>query len=215
MASLRDQLVDRLVTMSTRHAEYAWSTRRERPVGPHALVFLYADAVTPGWHRLVAATRMVYDDAHSRNLPRLLHRFATLARDRYVAGPGGFNPGRQLANRHDRSSGRATYFGLGVSTLDTPAGDWASVLAGAREAGEVPGRVLAVLLDGTWLLADRACTRDGSEVTVHSTTPVGAAPGRWLQYHASVETMPAPSPPWRRLLDLHALVVDQPTRPTL
>src|SRR5262249_25091269 len=139
---------------------HAWRHRRDRPVAPHALGFLYADPIPPAedgrrYYHVVAATRMVNDDPAVRDLPALLYRLAALARERYLPTPGGFDPAVHMTTHQDEPSGAARYIGLGVSTLDTPAGTWDDVQASAGGADEVPGRCYALLCDGTAILADR------------------------------------------------------------
>jgi hypothetical protein len=205
-------------TMSARHGEYAWVQRRNRPVGPHALAFLYADPVSGNqgvWWHVVAATRMVHDDARTRHLPRLLHRFARLGRERYVGGPGGFNPGVQMSNRHDPCSGLAEYIGVGVSTLDTPGRDWAQAQATAGEAGEVAGRCFVVLGDGTGMVIDRAGELDGGGVVVASTMPLTSAPGRRVVAAPGLWATPELAQVWEPLWQIHTLAWDQPDRPRI
>jgi hypothetical protein len=215
---IRDQVVERMATMSARHAEYAWVHRRDRPVGPHALAFLYADAVSGSlgvWWKVVAGTRMVHDDTDARHLPRLLYRFARLGRDRYVGSDGGFNPGVQLCNRHDASSGLAEYIGIAVSTLDTPGRDWAQTQATAVGAGEVAGRCFVVLGDGTGMLIDRAGEVDGSAVVVAATRPLNSAPGRRVVPAPQLWAAPGLAQVWEPMWQIHTLAWEQPERPRI
>lgn len=217
---IRHQVVDRLVSMSARQAEHAWRRRRDRPVGPHAVAFLYLDRTgeTDLFH-VKAATRMVDDGPDVRDLPGLLDRLATLARDRYASTPGGFDPKVHMTNRHDRASGQAQYIGVGVSTLDTPTGSWEQVQGTARDAADVPGRCYVILSDGTVMLIDRQPQRSGfGAVHVHSTHSLGPPSGlpsrSWALYEYVVQ-MRAPMPVWDRLYELHMVTYRQPVRPML
>ena len=222
-ASVRNQVVVRLVRMNLRHAAHAWEHRRDRPVAPHAVCFLYVDrrpAEAQGeFLEVVAATRMFNDDPTVQDLPRLLHRLTVLARDRYAGTPGGFDPAVQMTGHHDQSSGAATYIGLGVSTLDTPAGGWAQMQQAATGPEDIAGRCLALLTDHTAMVLDRGASRDAfGAVSVHSTTDLNVAPGlagrAWI-HHRDVSTMPASADVWDRLHELHMVTVNQPHRPTL
>jgi hypothetical protein len=223
-SSIRSQVVDRLVRMSIRHGGHAWRCRRDRPVAPHAIGFFYADPARVGadgrqFFTVVAATRMVNDEPGVRDLPRLLYRLAALARDRYLPTPGGFDPATQMTTHQDRSSGVAQYIGLGVSTLDTPAGSWDEVQATAADQRDIPGRCYALLLDHTAILVDRGAARETfGAVAVRSTGDLNVAPGvpdrMWI-HHPNVASMPAPADVWERMYELHALTLHQPRRPTL
>jgi hypothetical protein len=212
-----------MVRMSAHHAAHAWRHRRDRPVAPHALGFLYADPIPPaedGWQffTVVAATRMVNDDPAVRDLPQLLYRLTALARERYLPTPGGFDPAVHMTTHQDKPSGPAQYIGLGVSTLDTPAGMWDDVRARAAGTDEVPGRCYALLLDGTAILADRGARNSFDTVSVRCTADLNVAPGlagrRWI-HDPDVSTMPAPIDVWERMYDLHTLTLHQPRRPYL
>lgn len=224
-ASVRNQVVDRLVRMSVRHAAHAWRHRRDRPVAPHAVGFLYADPVptpqaqTRQFFKVVAATRMVNDDPSVRDLPRLLYRLTALARDRYLPTPGGFDPATHMTNHHDEASGTAQYIGLGVSTLDTPAGMWDEIQTAAAGTDDLPGRGYALLLDHTAILVDRAANREAyGTVSVRSTGDLNVAWGlagrMWIR-HPDVSSMPAPLDVWERMHELHTLTLHQRQRPTL
>src|SRR5690349_21257281 len=79
-AMIRNRVIDRMIRMSVRHGAHAWRHRRDRPVGPHAVAFLYADPVpkdTPQdrqFFDVAAATRMVGEHPDVADLPRLLYR---------------------------------------------------------------------------------------------------------------------------------------------
>jgi len=224
-SSVRNQAVDRLVRMSVRHAAHAWRHRRDRPVAPNAIAFLYADPVPipdsqqVQYFKVVAATRMVNDDPAVRDLPRLLYRLTTLARERYLPTPGGFDPATHMTNHHDPASGSAQYIGLAMSTLDTPAGSWDDAQNTAVGTEDLPGRGYALLVDHTAILVDRAATREAyGTISIHSTGDLNVAWGMagrmWIR-HPDVSSMPAPPDVWERMYELHALTLNQPHRPTL
>jgi hypothetical protein len=214
-----------MVRMSVRHASHAWRHRRSRPVAPHAVAFLYADPIPPAepgappYFTVVAATRMVNDHATVRDLPRLLYRLAALARERYLPTPGGFDPALHMTNHRDRASGTATYIGLGISTLDTPADTWDDIQTTSSDSQDVPGRCYALLLDHTAILIDRGANRASfGALTLRCTGELNIAPGlparAWI-HHPDVWSMPAPADVWERMHELHNLALHQPRRPTL
>jgi len=224
-SSVRNQVVDRLLRMSVRHAAHAWRHRRDRPIAPNAIAFLYADPVPIAdgqqvqYFKVVAATRMVNDDPTVRDLPRLLHRLAALARERYLPTPGGFDPATHMTNHHDQASGSAQYIGLAISTLDTPAGSWDEIQSTATGTEDLPGRGYALLVDHSAILIDRAANREAyGTISIHSTGDLNVAWGMagrmWIR-HPDVSSMPAPPDAWERMYELHALTLNQPQRPAL
>ena len=102
--SVRNQVVDRMVSLNRNHARVAYNGAGT-PVCPHAVAFLYLDAVptptTDGpptvWRKVVVASRIVPDTPDVRELPTLLFRLARLARERYVSAPGGFDPAAHMS----------------------------------------------------------------------------------------------------------------------
>ena len=228
--SLRNQVIDRMLTMSRNHAAHAWTNRRSQPVCPHAIAFLYADAMPMGsagmahddgvrFATVVAATRMVNDSDDVQDLTRLLYRLTNLARGRYLPTAGGFDPAVQMATHRDRSSGHAYYIGLGVSTLDTPKSMWAAVQRTGSDVEDVAGRCFVLLADDTALLIDRGAPRLGRhDVGVHATRDLnyagGVPPRAWTEY-LDVTGMPAHIDVWNVMDDLHQLTLRQTRRPTL
>jgi hypothetical protein len=207
-----------MLRMNARHATHAWEQRRQRPVAPHALAFLYADPVhvdnrpdePPAGYRIVAATRMVNSAPEVRDAARLLHRLTTLASTRYVPTPGGFDPVAQLSNNHDQSSGQATYIGLGVSTLDTRPASWEQVKASVSGPMDIGGRCLLVLSDQTTALVDRGSSASFGRVDIRCTKSLNdksnLAVRPWLP-HPPGEPMPDTDPEvWAQMRALHTLI---------
>ncbi len=207
-ARLRNLSIDRLLRMNARHATHAWLQRRARPVGPHGLAFLYADQLLPDQHAdVAAATRLVDDGEDVRNLPRLLYRLTTLARERYLPN-GGFDPRATLANRTDPMSAAATYIGLGVSSLDTFDASWADNQRAAAGPLDLPGRCFVLLTDGSMMLVERGGRHVFGEVRVTSTHDLNVEPGiasRHWKRRTDLHTVGATAEIWRRLYDLHEL----------
>lgn len=212
-ARIRNLVVDRLLRMNARHATHAWLQRRAQPVGPHGLAFLYCDSGGPH-HAVAAATRMVDDADDVRDLPRLLYRLASLARERYVAGPGGFDPRTSMTNRQDPMSASAVYIGIGVSSLDTADATWEQVQHVAGGPLDLPGRCFALLTDGTQLLIERGGRDVFGEVRIACTqdlnVELGLAARRWA-WRPDLTTTTGTAHIWPRMYDLHELVARNPS----
>jgi hypothetical protein len=214
---IRNLVVDRLLRMNARHATHAWLQRRAQPVGPHGLAFLYCEQPAPDrYPEVAAATRLVDDAEDVRDLPRLLYRLTTLARERYLPSAGGFDPRVVLANRRDPMSAGATYIGLGISSLDTFAGTWGDNQRTAAGPFDLPGRCFAQLTDGSMLMLERGGQDVYGEVRILSSHDLnvepGVAPRRW-GWRADLHTMPGTHEIWRRLYDLHELAARQRQTP--
>jgi hypothetical protein len=158
MVAVRNAVLLRMREMNSRHGMHAFDLRTgPNALGPHALAFLYRDtAYEPGRspHDAVrAATRLFRDSDDVRDLRELLRTLANIAHQ-YVQR-GGFDPRTVMAHRSDPMSAHAQYIGVGVSSLDTMAGEWADVQMNASSALEVPGRSWVHLIDGTRLILDR------------------------------------------------------------
>ncbi len=111
----RIAVVSRLTVMCRRHARHVDERRRSTlPVGPHAVMFLFAEPGS-GLERVKSATRMFYDLEEAQDLPKMLRQLEGLARqyDEQV----GFDPRRHMTNRADAMTDRAHYIGVAVSTV--------------------------------------------------------------------------------------------------
>jgi hypothetical protein len=211
-AELRNQVVDRLRKMNALHLRHAWESRRRDPIGPHAVVFFYADlaGTRPLRYRLACATRMVLDGDEVRDLPRLLFDLTTVAqaiRTEY----GVCDPRSWLVTRVEPMSRDAVYLGVGVSSLDTPSGTWPEVLAAGLTPVSIPGRCFAYLSDGGMILCDRRGADEFGAFHVTSTHSLDIAFGvadrawRWGTDLPAL-TDPATADTWRQLIRLHTLV---------
>jgi hypothetical protein len=224
--SVRNQAIHRMEALSRNHARLAFESPGT-PICPHAVAFLYLDAVpTPSargghtvFHKVVAAARVVPDTQDVRELPTLLFRLGRLARERYVPAPGGFDPAVHMSVYRDETTGRAEYVGVGVSTLDTPELRWEQACAQAEDTDDLGGRMFIVLADHTAILVDRPPPRRGRrDLGVHSTGDLNfrdaLAPRMWTG-HRDVSTMPVEPEIWDLLHELHQAVYQQNPRPTL
>jgi hypothetical protein len=149
---LRWEVFSRLWDANTRHAEAAWRSRADKPLAPHALVFLFtqpafnvsADAVDSTEIR--AATRMWWLGEESRDPERLLIALTDQVDGHDLLTP--FDIRREMANRTDPGMREdARYLGLGYSTLDTRTGTFAQVCQHASNEWDIPGSMLYV---STW-----------------------------------------------------------------
>jgi hypothetical protein len=218
--SVRNQTVDRLLRMNIRHAAFAWEVRRDRPVAPWAVAFLYTQplpdgAGAPRYRAVAAATRMILEDSDLGGPAHLLFRLTELARDRYLAQSGEFDP-VVMTTHQDPVEVPAPYLGVGLSCLGRPGQPWSELRRG--DSGDIPGQGFAILADGSVMLIDRAARRDLSRVMVHSTGelsfPDGAALRPWTR-HRTVESIPAPMEIWEQLHWLHVVTSSQPHPPIL
>lgn len=133
-ADTRRRAIDRLVLMSTLHAEAAWQQRRRDRIEPHALAFLYSQPHGRGGpygYRLTAATRLWLQDDHGYDVHQRIFRFDRELAEAAVTGLDV----RELADRRDEAMiEEASFVGLGVCSLDTSTGSWRDVVATAEVA---------------------------------------------------------------------------------
>jgi hypothetical protein len=210
-AELRNQIVDRLRRMNSLHLRHAWESRRRDPIGPHAIVFCYADTASlrPLRYRLACATRIFLDGEEVQNLPHLLYELGVIAEGYGAAG--GFDPRSQMATRVEPMSSDAVYIGVGVSTLDTPSGAWAEVVDSGIGPVNIPGRCFAYLSDGGMLLCDRRGQDEYGAFHIVSTHTLDISFGvphrtwRW-GHHLPALDDPATRDTWGWLMHLHKLV---------
>jgi hypothetical protein len=217
-AHIRNLVIERLVRMNARHATHAWLSRRSQPVGPHGVAFLYyalarpSEPEHPAQFTVAAGTRLVDDAEDVRDLPRLLYRLTTLARERYLPDPAGFDPVARMCNRHDPIPAGAAYLGVGVSSLDTADATWDQSRQRATGPLDLPGRCFALLRDGSMLLIERGAQDVFGEVRLVSThdlnvrRDVSARKWSWLP---DLTGIPGTAEIWRQLADLHGVASRQ------
>jgi hypothetical protein len=207
-AHLRCDVVDRMWRMNALHANHAWEHRHRDPIAAHALAYLYTDPDGSGV-RLRAATRLFLDSPEASNLPRMLYGVCDVAVG--LARTGRFDPRTDMADRTDPMSPAARFLGVGVSSLDTPAGKWTHIQQRARQPLDVPGRVYIQLTDGTRILCDRLGRDGAGELRIQSTACLEVTfghpvrPYRWnrdLLTDADVATAQV----WTQLDRLHAIL---------
>ncbi|MEU9742072.1 hypothetical protein AB0E12_23095 [Micromonospora chersina] len=207
---IRQAVVHRVQYANALHASHYWDLRRTKPVGPHALVFLYAcpdprfaDPRRP-YYEIKAASRLFRDGSEVQDLPALLAELCEIA-EGYLADGGVFDPVAQMTQAGEPMPAEARYVGVSVSTLlDT--GDEAG--AGQPGAGGmgIPGRNLVVMSDDNLLVVERPA-RAHEQVVVHSTCPHYSGGGveyrSWLPLSPEHQVHPA----WRWLQHLNQLVM--------
>lgn len=156
---IRNAALDRMRKASANHGMYAFDVvSSTKKFGPHAVVFLYQDVerVEGARPRIVtrAADRKFWDNVPEfLHLPTILYGLSDIAS--LYAGQGGFDPRKLMAHNSDRMSNRADFVGVAVSTLDTPAGPWATVRQRIQSSLEVGGRSYIALKDTTKMILDR------------------------------------------------------------
>ena len=169
LPELRSQVVNALIRMNWKHASEAWQRRRRDPLSAHALVFFYAEPPTgqPPRCELRTAARL-FLAADGKRLAMLLYEMVGVARDHLAAGR---DPRTHIFSTHEPMSMRARYVGLGVSSLDTPAGTWDEVQRSASTDMDVPGRCYARLIDTSTMLVDRLAMTEFGVSQVLTTHP--------------------------------------------
>jgi hypothetical protein len=221
MPSLRDQVAERLNKVNWDHAQAAWARRRRDPIGPHVLLFFYADpdvrSADYTWFTLRVAARL-FLASDETDLARLLHQLTEVTGAHLDAGLDPRSP--QMSNWHDEMSAAAFYLGVGVSTLDTAEVSWQQAQRKANSDMDVPGQCYVSLSDATKLLVHRAAIRDFGDLTITSNRSHGdAAPGmrrRWLYRpnHADPATLDRSAfNIWDRLDALHHRILGVPHGP--
>ncbi len=212
LPDLRNKVVNRLNMANGLFARQAWERRRRDPLGPHALVFCYAEPPVgePARCALRIAARLFLAADESR-LPLLLYEMVHVARNVLQAGG---DPRTDLSNWHDPMSGRAFYVGVGVSSLDTPAATWRQVQETANGELDIPGRCYAQLVDGSRLLIDRLAHRDFGKVVIGSTHLISDVSGeplrRWTYDFDLADPHrqdPATRDTWQWLDQLHHVIL--------
>lgn len=212
----RNMVVDALRALNSVHAQEAFDRQGRDPLGPHALAFFYHD---PGSDRVASAVRLFLDDAQFADPARLVWEMRRVA-DGYRARPGGLDPRRHLATHVEAMPYGYTYFGVGLSTLDTPAGrqrdgspaggPWAQVQQRAGSVFDLPGRCLGLLADGTMLLLDRHVGAD-RRLEIRSTHTLETQLGQAMRMWTWDRDLPNLADPhtreiWIQLHHLHSLI---------
>lgn len=215
-ALLRRLVIARMQRFSVRHAGDAWGRRYRDPISPHGIALFYAweqptaqDA--PPRYQLGTATRIFLAEPEADELPRVLR-----SQIRFVQEESGTDPQWTPLVHMDRAEtmpATAGYFGLGVSTLDTPAGPWAEVQKTASSEKDVPGSVLIMLDD--WEPVRIRCERPGDRgyglLTVESTgglDPDSSRNTQGQEWRWAPDLFGLQTPEWRFLTDLHNAIME-------
>jgi hypothetical protein len=220
-AGVRNEVVHRLVEMNLRHSMHAWNVRRDRPVAPWAVGFLYTYATGTVYdgielYQVAAATRLVDDDETLPGPAHLLYRLAGVAHERHRDEYGWFDP-TALCTYRDQVPRTATYLGVAVSCLGNQAEPWEELRRG--DSDDIPGHAYAVLADDGALLVKRGGRRDLRRVVVHATADLSHQYGltgfRWIAEPDEVAIPGADPDVWEQLHGLHAIAGHQNPLPTL
>ena len=182
LPDLRNKVVNRLTSMNWNQAVATWRRRRHDPLNPHVLVFFFAEPPTgrPARCELQVAARL-FPAGDEQRLAMLLYELLPVVHDHLRAGR---DPDQYLFSWHDPRSPHARYAGLGVTSLDTPAGSWEQVQKTAQSDMDVPGRCYAYLVDGSALLIDRLARQQFGEYRILTSHPVtDVSGGRYRPTH--------------------------------
>jgi hypothetical protein len=147
---LRGTAAMRLRLVNLRHAEYAWRLRASHGIAATAVALLYAD---PFPQLDIKVAGKMFPDADEVADPATM--LADLGEEVRTILAEGQDPRTALSEHPDLMSPQAVFYGAAVSLLDTPGGPWRETQGKVTRPGAIPGRVLALLVDGTGLLADR------------------------------------------------------------
>jgi hypothetical protein len=170
---IRLQAVTRLRHMNLQHATHAWNRRHDDPIAPYGLAFLYVQPGEPPFYVLSAATKLWLKGPETQDLPRLLFDLNHLVTQNF-SDPD-FDPRRDLANRSDPGmNDDAWYVGLGLSSLDTRTGTWEQASRSVSRAGDLPGTVRIVMIDGTIITCDRRGLSEFNALKMKATHPLVA-----------------------------------------
>lgn len=208
---IRQALVHRVQYANALHASHYWDLRRTKPVGPHALVFLYT-CLDPAfstsrrpYYEIKTASRLFRDGEDVQDLPTLLQELTEIAKG-YLADGGVFDPVAQMTQSAEPMPADASYVGVAVSTLldgDRTSEDSVGSIGGMG----IPGRCLVALADGNLLVLDRP-SRSHEQVEVYATFPHFTSGGveyrSWRAFTA--EQQADPSWVWLRHLNQLAMV---------
>jgi hypothetical protein len=211
---LRGEVATRLERFSGNHAEHAWQHRNSFRLASTAVALLYLD-VDDGQQWTVRVAGKVFADSDRVAEPMLVLRdMAAAVRD--VVASGG-DPRLELCERPEEMSAHATYYGVAVSLLDTPAGLWREVQQRVSGGGLwVPSRVLAILTDQTLIHADRYDDKAPHSYVVQANKPLGVQWGflgfapRWSWKHDPDLVRlrdDATRPLWIALYELHSVLL--------
>jgi hypothetical protein len=204
-------VINRLQYMNSLHALHAWERRRSGPIGPHALAFVYAAADLRSlgprpYYEARVGKRLFKAGEDVEDLVGLLYQMVDIA-DGYLDNGGIFDPLAQMTQRDDEVPADAIYIGLGVSSLDTPAGRWKEMQTHTRSGMAIPGRCMMLLVDRTSILADRPAQMH-DPLQVRSNRPLGMDAS--VKYHVwrplVIEDQDLPT--WQWLEQLHQRVVE-------
>ena len=206
MAELRGQVAHRLHSFNANHAAHAWSSRHHHRIGPHAVAMFYAEPTGAGWV-LRTAPRLVPDSPDVADAARLLFDLADIAAQVIADG---LDPRVEMSERPEPMGPHAVYLGVGLSSLDTPAGLWRDVRERVSSAIHIPGRFYVMLADDSAMLAERRPRHEIGSFFVHATHWLGPL---WVQGRdwQPVPDLLARDPDttaaiWYRLRELHTVL---------
>jgi hypothetical protein len=204
---IRAKVASRLELVNLNHAEHAWRLRNSFGIAPTCLALVYLE---PGPEFEVRIAGKVFPDTEQvTDAGKLLYDVCALAREVIAAGQ---DPRLEMSENPEPMSPLATFHGVALSTLDTPAGTWKEVKA--RTSGgclHIPGRVLSLLADDTMMLADRLERHHPVHYFVSATGWLDAAwvgLGRTWRHAPELASLGDPSTRdlWLRLVELRGIV---------
>ncbi|WP_157740311.1 hypothetical protein [Micromonospora auratinigra] len=215
---IRQAVVHRVQYANALHASHFWDLRRTKPVGPHALVFLYA-GLDPRfsnprrpYYEIKAASRLFRDGSDVQDLPALLHELTEIAKG-YLADGRVFDPVAQMTQSADAMPADAKYVGVAVSTLLGTGEDLVDEPMGAIGGMGIPGKAMVVLSDNHQLVVERPA-RAHEQVEIYSTFPYITSGGVDYRSWRSFTPEQQADPAWRWLQHLNQLVLTGQERKT-
>jgi hypothetical protein len=210
LAYLRRDVANRLEDAGWDHIREAWGRRRD-PLGPHALLLLYAGKPVgdPPISELHVSGR-VFLAGDEPKLPHLLYDLNSIIGGHLA---GGHTPhAYPISSFADPGAASADYVGLAVSSLDTPQGTWTDIQATAWTEMDIPMRGQAMLIDGSRLQVDVFGRDRFGEVQVTTSEPISGPTARlpiknWHRLQNPQHQTPDEAEVWRWMTTLHTTLL--------
>jgi hypothetical protein len=206
----RGAVATRLHVFNLRHADHAWQLRNGHGIAATTTVQPHVETEPGGEVRV--AGKLFADSDQVQDPQTVLYEVSRVARSVVAAGE---DPRVEMSENPEPFSATARYVGVVVSMLDTPDGTWHEVKTRVSSGLGVPGRVMAVLADGSMLLGDRIEHHHPEHYSVQASHRIAdgwTGLGRRWRYVPELATLadPATRALWLRLFELNDILNGSP-----